>query len=475
MKNEKKKVGLYPGWGTTTHDSLHLMILNGLKIGALPYSHISKYVHTSLLYKIKVKVYTICFLIYWMVNRSRYTLKYRRIIISHSIIESCLRSSKDGKFRFLTSRTFYFLQGALQFIDALFKFEKSHEIKIVLGGDEAYLKASILGQYAVHNKIPTLFFKQKGNHLSVFPYNINTLYAGPPLDKIKEISQTFKHDFEKEKTRLEQITQNKLRYSYMRKQNSVSEDYTPNYMGEINNCVVLFLHDFIDSPGIYGKSVFFDQWEWIKSTLKVIRRYHKKLIIKFHPNAFKSNEYAINKLIKTYQNTPEIFFEKEPVPIVFYKKNNALGVLTMFGSVIWESAFVGLPCISCSNNPSISFNLSNNAKTKSEFKSLLKKMCLREIVTMEGSYQESIICYSANKALFPNYNFIANIPYDDIDKELFQSLFHKSEQDVEKSGIEERRSAFLYSPVMKEYMINLLEEKRNEIYRRINDYYGIEI
>lgn len=475
MEKKRKKVGLYPGWSTTTHDSLHLMILNDLEISALPYSFISKYVLTSLLYKIKVKVYTLCFLVYWMINKDRYALKYRKIVISHPMIESCLRSSRDGKFRFLTSRTFYFLQGAIQFIDALFKFEESHEIKIVLGGDEAYLKGGIIGQYAVLNKIPTLFFKQKGNYLSAFKYDNKTLYAGPPLAKIKEISEAFKYDIAKEEARLEQITHNKVRYSYMRKQNSVPESYVPDYINEINNCVILYLHDFIDSPGIYGRSVFFDQWDWIKTAIEVIRRQNKKLVIKFHPNSFKSNDYAINKLINTYQNTPEIFFEREPIPIVFYKNNNALGVLTIFGSVIWESAFIGLPCISCSNNPSMSFNLSNNAKTISEFKVFLKKMCLRKIDLPENAYQESVICCAANNTLFSNYNFIADIPYDDIDKELFQNLFHKSKQDVEQSGIEERRAAFLYSPIMQEYMTNLLEEKRSDIYRRINNHFGIKI
>ena len=153
--------------------------------------------------------------------------------------------------------------------------------------------------------------------------------------------------------------------SYMKKSAyALSGDQVPDVKG----AVVIFLHDFYDSPHIYPKVVFPDFWDWICFTVETLIQAKIPFFVKPHPNQISLSEAVLDDLKRRYASLPIV-----PAGITNKQLVEAgmVCAITVYGTVAHEMAYLGVPTITSAQHPHISFDFCKTAKTKHEYAEML--------------------------------------------------------------------------------------------------------
>jgi hypothetical protein len=138
---------------------------------------------------------------------------------------------------------------------------------------------------------------------------------------------------------------------------------------DVNGAVIIFLHDFYDSPHVYRDMIFTDFWEWICFTVETLSESGIKFYLKPHPNQIELSDSVLIALKDRYP----------AVSIISSKVSNKRLVdagmgcaVTVYGTVAHEMAYMGVPTIASANHPHISFDFCKTAKSKDEYGELLR-------------------------------------------------------------------------------------------------------
>ena len=138
---------------------------------------------------------------------------------------------------------------------------------------------------------------------------------------------------------------------------------------DVNGAAIIFLHDFFDSPNIHRNMIFVDFWEWLEFTIKTLSDEGQDFFIKPHPNQLPQSAEVVEEFIRRYP----------AVRIVPAKVTNtqlvAAGMtcgISVYGTVVSELAYMGVPSICCSDHPAMSFDYALTARTRKEYASLLR-------------------------------------------------------------------------------------------------------
>ena len=158
---------------------------------------------------------------------------------------------------------------------------------------------------------------------------------------------------------------------------------------EVRGAVVIFLHDFFDSPHIYGEMVFPDFWEWVCFTIETLKRANIRFFVKPHPNQITLSGQVLIELQQRYADLPMI-----PAGI----SNRQLAeagmacAITVYGTVAHEMAFLGVPSIACAHHPHTSFEFCRTARTRDDYAELLNRST-RLQMDKAAMHRESLIFY----------------------------------------------------------------------------------
>lgn len=160
--------------------------------------------------------------------------------------------------------------------------------------------------------------------------------------------------------------------SYMRQSAYlVTDEPVPDVTG----AVVVFLHCFYDAPHGYRHTVFPDFWEWACFTIKFLSDNNVKFFIKPHPSWLDASEDVYQKLLYLFPDVPRIS------PKVTNKQLANAGMIcavSVHGTVTHELAYLGIPTVSCGDNPHVAFEFCNTAGTRTEYaEALLNAQKLR--------------------------------------------------------------------------------------------------
>lgn len=133
---------------------------------------------------------------------------------------------------------------------------------------------------------------------------------------------------------------------------------------DVSGALVIFLHDFFDSPHVYYDMLFSDFWDWICFTIEALEANGIRYFIKPHPNHIPLSDDVLRRLLALYPNTSVI-----PQSVTNRQLATAgmrCGV-TVYGTVAHELAFLGIPSISCARHPHISFSFCRTATSRQEY------------------------------------------------------------------------------------------------------------
>jgi hypothetical protein len=148
----------------------------------------------------------------------------------------------------------------------------------------------------------------------------------------------------------------------------------------VNGSLVIFLHDFYDSMHLYPYVLFHDFWDWICFTIDVLDRHGTPFFIKPHPNQISASDEALGQLRRKY---PDLRILPPEVNNRQLAEGGIAGVVTVFGTISAEMAYLGVPTISCGDNPHASFQFCRVARSRAEYEALL-----RDFRASQGSLKE---------------------------------------------------------------------------------------
>jgi hypothetical protein len=143
---------------------------------------------------------------------------------------------------------------------------------------------------------------------------------------------------------------------------------TTNEVPNVQDAVIVFLHDFYDSPHVYADLVFPDFWEWICFTLDTLRSVGIRCLVKPHPNQISLSDLVINELLERFPDMELIASEVTNRQLV---DAGMACAVTVYGTVAHEMAYMGVPTISCARHPHIAFDFCRTAKNRADYADLL--------------------------------------------------------------------------------------------------------
>jgi hypothetical protein len=138
---------------------------------------------------------------------------------------------------------------------------------------------------------------------------------------------------------------------------------------DMRDSVVVFLHDFYDSPHGYDDLIFPDFWAWACFTIETLQNSGRRFFVKPHPNQIALSSEVLKDLQAKYPALPLLSAN------VSNSQLAAAGFIcgvTMYGTVGHELAYFGVPTIACARHPHHSFDFCRTAHSTEQFSKYLR-------------------------------------------------------------------------------------------------------
>lgn len=138
---------------------------------------------------------------------------------------------------------------------------------------------------------------------------------------------------------------------------------------DVGGAVVVFLHDFYDSPHVYDGMIFHDFWAWTCFTIDTLKASGRKFWVKPHPNQISLSGEVLQDLRAKYPDLPMLSPRITNVQLV--DAGMVCGV-TVYGTVGHELAYLGVPTIASAKHPHHSFDFCRTAHTVEQYRQFLQ-------------------------------------------------------------------------------------------------------
>jgi len=133
--------------------------------------------------------------------------------------------------------------------------------------------------------------------------------------------------------------------------------------------VLIAVHCFFDAPHPFGVNLFPDSYEWLTFLGKISERTDYDWYVKTHPDLLPGNTEALESIICNYPKITLIPKETSHLQII---EEGIDFVLTVYGTVGFEYAALGIPVINASLcNPHIGYHFNIHPKSVEEYESIL--------------------------------------------------------------------------------------------------------
>jgi|GEM_PF-6332620 len=405
---------LTPFWNTSTHDNVINNICKNLGYKRISLSVDPIYSWREMLVALMILLMNIPKIIFMSLNDDIRDLSIYGVNIGRCVNEESIAGSKNAVFCFNVLGYKKILRAILYYLQIKNRIKKN-KIGLVLGGDEAYIEFSIAAQLAIKNNIPAFFLKG-GDRVKVCIYNADYKNAHPIYEKYPDILSELENNKDIMK-KAEKILEKRVNGDRS------SLRYMPNYTASKENqnsylsAVWIFLHDFFDSPGIYGGNVFQSHCHWLDYTVKALRRYNVNVVIKRHPNERPENIRIIEKYKKKYKNS--VVWCEEDMAISRIKILKCKAIITVYGTVITEATYLGIPVVAAGRSPYSGFNVCYQPNSIKQYGQYLYQMCIGD--GLKAKSKDAAISAECANRFLGDSEYILDVPYDDMGREVWES------------------------------------------------------
>ena len=293
------------------------------------------------------------------------------IQIGDLVIDSYLRFRPSPRFDVCDPFVFAILQQAVRDLNCAIKYFSESRPRLYFTSYSTYIEHGIPVRVAVSMGVAVRVY---GN-LTAFGkrLSLNDFYHTSDTSQYRA---KFESLATADKCAALNLAESQLRYrlaggidsatSYMRRSAYVrSETAVP----DVDGAVVIFLHDFYDSPHVYKDLVFPDFWAWICFTIETLKDAGVTFWLKPHPNQRSLSEGVLVELQKRFKEAR--FISSKVTNAELVTAGMVCGV-TVYGTVAHELAYLGVPSIACARHPHVSFDFCRTARNIDEFRQMLR-------------------------------------------------------------------------------------------------------
>ena len=141
--------------------------------------------------------------------------------------------------------------------------------------------------------------------------------------------------------------------------------------------ILIAAHCFFDSPHSYGNNLFPDFYEWLEFLGKMTAATDYDWYLKTHPDYLPSTKEIVDDFVAKYPKFTLLPANASHHQIIAEGIDLAL---TVYGTIAFEYAALGIPVINCSlNNPHIAYNFNLHPKSIDEYRTLLLRLDALEL------------------------------------------------------------------------------------------------
>lgn len=314
-------------------------------------------------------------------------IKIDNILIGDLIYDSFLKKEVKPTIDVSCRKLFQYVFDTLKLFYYWQNYFKKNNVKAVVGVHSVYAYGVIL-RIAIFNKIPSYLVSL----VRVSKINKNSYYENNKLFNFKKIFNRLPLNFRKKalifsKKKLEnRIFGTNYVSDLIHSDNSNFKQNQGRFKIIIKKTkkikILICTHDFFDAVHVFGPLIFSDFYEW----LLFLGEFSKKHIeydwyIKTHPTfshwkknnmARKSTNIIIKDFVSNYKNIIQLPNNYSHLDIVDQGINF---VLTCFGSVGFEYAFLDIPVINaCKNNYHADYKFNINPTSYFQYKNILENL-----------------------------------------------------------------------------------------------------
>lgn len=298
-------------------------------------------------------------------------LEIEGVWIGDLIYDSYLMDNKMPTIDMKSQHFQNFLLGSLELFIFWFDFFKNNDIKAINVSHCVYNLAIPL-RIAIARKIPAFQI----NLTHAYQLKKNKMFAYNDFFEYREIFSKLPTSQQKQGI-IEAEKRIKRRFSgevgvdmgYSSKSAYGSQQYPRLLRESKNQKILVATHCFFDSPHSYGNNLFPDFWEWLNflGELSMVTQYD--WYIKTHPDYLQGTKEIIEQFIKKYPKFNLLPADSSHHQIIAEGINV---VLTVYGTIGFEYAALGIPVINASqNNPHIAYDFNLHPKSLDEYHKLL--------------------------------------------------------------------------------------------------------
>ena len=297
-------------------------------------------------------------------------LKINNLIVGDLIYDTYLRYKPAATVNMNDKYIIILLWKTLRNIKNASHFINKYNVRLLLTSYSTYIQHGIVVRIALEHDIEVISFGDYGTFYTKLTkdYWFHTKNCRNYKNDFKKIQSHV--DLTASKKALEDRFNGKIDVatSYMKKSAYQDNDEeVPNVKGK----VVIFLHDFFDSPHIYGTMLFPDFYEWFLWTVKVLNDYSIPFCIKEHPNQISDSKQVVKELEEKY---PDLEFISTKITNKTLVEHGIIAGVSIYGTVAHELSYLGIPVVLCGENPHSSYSFTFEAKNLEEYNKLLKNV-----------------------------------------------------------------------------------------------------
>ena len=330
--------------------------------------------------------------------------------IKHGIRQKSISRGLDGRSSFINILISCFLFAVIYY--EIVQTNRYKTLKYIFAGDEAYIEFSFLCQLGELIGIKVTLFKGFTS-IRTHEFSEGTLRQKYPWES--NFQQPTASQVETARVQLQQrISGDRSSLPYMEKKGTTTSDFNFSKPG-----VWLFLHDFLDSPGLHGVGPYTNNNEWVSDTLKFCSAQKINVYLKTHPNGRKVNQKIVANFTKTFPNVTVV---SDNVSLANLRDQGLVElVITVFGSVIVEGLFCNFQVLSAGPSPYNSLGIIDYPKSKTEYKNQILSLIRNKKLKQKSAIDVATALAKMN--LGNKSAEIFKYPFNDIDENLWIELF----------------------------------------------------
>ena len=281
--------------------------------------------------------------------------KINKILLGDLIFDTYLKNNNVNTIDLTDKKFWTFFHDCIKLYFFWTEYFNNNSIKSLIIVHSTYLYGMPM-RVAISKKIPV--YRATYNQIS-FIDKIN-YHMGKHFNNLPKIFSSFEEQKKKRylnlaKEKLEGILNYRKIIKLKKKSHKIS--------------IMIAMHNFYDSPHVFGNMIFPDFFEWLSYLVKLSIKTDYEWYFKPHPDNNQEDIKIVSKILN-YNKNMKILSVKDDYAAVLKKGIDF--VLTCYGSVGYEYSYLGCTVINaCKDNPHSAYQINLNPKSINEYKKII--------------------------------------------------------------------------------------------------------